>query len=301
MEDRKIQWHPGFVAAMNLEFKENQRDLIFEKEYNLNTKPLETDLLIIKKNPAIELKNEIGGFFRGHNIMEYKSPGDEVNMNTFYKVQGYACIYKAAGTGTGEIEETDITTAIVREGKPKKLLQRLAEKGYPITNTRKGIYGIEAGGIFPTQIVVTKELDKEDHVWLASLSEKLEKEDMRKLLERVRGLTGEYDKEMADSILKVSIDANKHLIKEMMEDESMYETLMELMEPQIQIREQKSWDEGQKQGWEQGQKQGWEQGQKQGIQGTVEVLREFGHKDSEIKAALIKKYGLTEETAEKYL
>ena len=91
----------------------------------------------------------------------------------------------------------------------------------------------------------------------------------------------------------------------MMEDESMYETLMELMEPQIQIREQKSWDEGQKQGWEQGQKQGWEQGQKQGwkqgIQGTVEVLREFGHKDSEIKAALIKKYGLTEETAEKYL
>ncbi|EOS23975.1 hypothetical protein C806_02414, partial [Lachnospiraceae bacterium 3-1] len=27
MEDRKIQWHPGFVAAMNLEFKENQRDL----------------------------------------------------------------------------------------------------------------------------------------------------------------------------------------------------------------------------------------------------------------------------------
>ncbi|EOS24370.1 hypothetical protein C806_02412, partial [Lachnospiraceae bacterium 3-1] len=82
---------------------------------------------------------------------------------------------------------------------------------------------------------------------------------------------------------------------------SMYETLMELMEPQIQIREQKSWDEGQKQGWEQGQKQGWEQGQKQGIQGTVEVLREFGHKDSEIKAALIKKYGLTEETAEKYL
>ena len=49
MEDTKIQWHPGFVAAMNLEFKENRDDLIFEKEYNLNTKPPETDLLIIKK------------------------------------------------------------------------------------------------------------------------------------------------------------------------------------------------------------------------------------------------------------
>lgn len=24
MEDTKIQWHPGFIAAMNLEFKDNR-------------------------------------------------------------------------------------------------------------------------------------------------------------------------------------------------------------------------------------------------------------------------------------
>lgn len=39
MKDTKIQWHPGFVAAMNLEFAEDRAGLIFEKEYNLNTKP----------------------------------------------------------------------------------------------------------------------------------------------------------------------------------------------------------------------------------------------------------------------
>ena len=49
MNDTKIQWHPGFVAAMNLEFEENRGDLIYEREYNLNTKPLEIDLLVIKK------------------------------------------------------------------------------------------------------------------------------------------------------------------------------------------------------------------------------------------------------------
>ena len=38
MKDKKIQWHPGFIAAMNLEFKENRNDLIFEKEYNLKYK-----------------------------------------------------------------------------------------------------------------------------------------------------------------------------------------------------------------------------------------------------------------------
>lgn len=40
MNDTKIQWHPGFVAAMDLEFEETRSDLIYEKEYNLNTKPL---------------------------------------------------------------------------------------------------------------------------------------------------------------------------------------------------------------------------------------------------------------------
>lgn len=49
MKDTKIQWHPGFVAAMNLEFAKDRKNLIFEKEYNLNTKPLEIDLLVIKK------------------------------------------------------------------------------------------------------------------------------------------------------------------------------------------------------------------------------------------------------------
>lgn len=59
---------------MNLEFEENRSDLIYEKEYNLNTKPLEIDLLVIKKDPNIQIVNEIGKIFRGHNIIEYKSP-----------------------------------------------------------------------------------------------------------------------------------------------------------------------------------------------------------------------------------
>lgn len=71
MNGTKIQWHPGFVAAMNLEFAKDRSGLIFEKEYNLNTKPLEIDLLVIKKEAAVKITNEIGILFRGHNIMEY--------------------------------------------------------------------------------------------------------------------------------------------------------------------------------------------------------------------------------------
>lgn len=85
MKDTKIQWHPGFVADMNLEFEENRMDLVYEKEYNLNTKPLEIDLLVIKKDPDVVLVNEIGKLFRGYNIVEYKSPLDGLDIDSFYK------------------------------------------------------------------------------------------------------------------------------------------------------------------------------------------------------------------------
>ena len=74
MSDMEIQWHPGFVAAMNLELADNRDKLIYEKEYNLNLRPLEIDLLVIKKDKNLQLANEIGKIFQGYNIMEYKSP-----------------------------------------------------------------------------------------------------------------------------------------------------------------------------------------------------------------------------------
>lgn len=55
----------------------------FEKEYNLNTKPLEIDLQVIKKDADVQIVNEIGKLFRGHNIVEYKSPDDHMDIDTF--------------------------------------------------------------------------------------------------------------------------------------------------------------------------------------------------------------------------
>ena len=95
MSDRKIQWHPGFTAAMHLELSEYKDKLVFEKEYNLNTKPLEIDLLIIKKESDAHISNEIGRFFKGHNILEYKSPEDHLNIDSFFKTTAYACLYKS--------------------------------------------------------------------------------------------------------------------------------------------------------------------------------------------------------------
>lgn len=64
MENIKIQWHPGFVAAMDMELSRNREKLKLESEHNLNRKPLEIDLLVIKKEPYEEIHNEIGKLFR---------------------------------------------------------------------------------------------------------------------------------------------------------------------------------------------------------------------------------------------
>jgi len=150
MKDTDIQWHPGFVAAINLELIKNRNDLMFEKEYNLNTKPLEIDLLIIKKNSDIEVDNKIGRIFRGHNILEYKSPKDQLDIDVYYKVAGYACLYKSYGETVDCIKAEDITVSLVRDVKPVGLFQYFREHHYPVSRPYKGIYYIEGPVLFPT-------------------------------------------------------------------------------------------------------------------------------------------------------
>nr|WP_304717918.1 hypothetical protein [uncultured Acetatifactor sp.] len=100
---------------MNLEFRENRDDLIYEKEYNLSTKPLEIDLLVIKKEPDVQTSNEIGKLFRGHNIVEYKSPEDHLDIDVFYKTGAYGSLYKSFGETVDERAADDITVTIIRD------------------------------------------------------------------------------------------------------------------------------------------------------------------------------------------
>ncbi len=58
----------------------------------------------------------------------------------------------------------------------------------------------------------------------------------------------------------------------------MYEALMEIMEPRLQVSDKKV-----------------------SIKATVATLRDFGHKDEEIKPAIIKRYNLSSEEADDYL
>ena len=287
---QKIQWHPGFVAAMNLELAENRKDLIYEKEYNLNSKPLEVDLLVIKKDSHVRISNEIGELFRKYNIVEYKSPDDHLDVDTLYKAGAYASLYKAYGESSDKRKVEDITVSIVRRAKPVKLFQWLQEHDFKIENPHKGIYYILDGVLFPTQIIVTRELDRKNHMWLKALSGKMQRQDMENLLETINKLTHRYDRELADSVLNVTARVNEDLIEELRGDGIMCEALMEIMAPEIEQRV------------EQRVEQRIEQRVKEAsIKSVIEALREYGISDSEIRETVIKKFHLSEEKIETFL
>lgn len=121
------------------------------------------------------------------------------------------------------------------------------------------------------QIIVTKELNELSHIWLGSLSERMEKEKMVRLIESVEKLTGKAEREFADSVLEVSIGANRQVIEELIGDGRMCEALMEILEPQLRLREKEVMEEG--------KKEGIKEGIKRGINGAVDTLRVFGHGD----------------------
>lgn len=99
-------------------------------------------------------------------------------------------------------------------------------------------------------------------------------------------MTEVYEKELAESVLEVALEANKWILEG---DEGMFESLLEMMEPQLQLREERI------------RRESMEKGMEKGIRGMVVALREFGIGDAQIKTAIIKNYGLSEAEAGKYL
>jgi hypothetical protein len=126
---RRNQWHPGCCRAIKLELREGSEHLAFEQEHIVNSKPIQIDLLIIKKADNIVTANDIGKIFRGHNIIEFKSPEDSLNYDTYIKGIGYACIYKANEEHIDDIQMDDITLTFLRNKKPQKLIRKLIQEG----------------------------------------------------------------------------------------------------------------------------------------------------------------------------
>ena len=116
---------------------------------------MQIDLLIIKKEKDQKIEKNIGQIFRTHNIVEYKGPGDSFSIDDFYKVHGYACIFKSITEKVNEIAAEEITLTIAVNQFPRDMLKELQRSGnFQVVKFDEGIYHI-SGGMFPIQIIHT--------------------------------------------------------------------------------------------------------------------------------------------------
>ena len=254
-KQKKLQWHPAFCSALRLELLEDAENLEFTDEFQLTEKPLQIDCTVVKVKKNCRIKNEIGKIFRKYNIFEYKSPMDELNIDTFYKAVAYACLYKVLPNHVDEIQAEEITITLIRDRKPVKLLGELEKSGYGYKKEAAGIYYVN-GAMFPMQIIESSELDVDMHVQLKALTNHLEESLMRQYLLQVSTFEGR-EKNLADIVLQVIVNSNMEKVREWKgSEQTMCEALRVLMKEELKEERVAGLREGRLEGQREGQREG---------------------------------------------
>lgn len=224
-------WHTWFYALLRITFhKFPTVDIL--REVMLGVQAPRADFIIIVEDEQTDFDLKIFSLFRKHDILEFKSPDDELNMFTLLKGAGYVFFYMNDVKEKGEdIDMSEITLSFFREAKPVKLFKELGdcvEKG-----PADGIYYIKNREVsFPIQIVVTGELKGEGYAGFRAISKKPKEEDV------VAFMNEHGNEQEIASFVKAFADGVSHVDSNLMEEikgryPEMGKTLMQIMQPEI--------------------------------------------------------------------
>jgi len=158
------------VFAYRLRKYRDNGDITLTDECQLSRGPMKIDIVIVKKNRAIELEPSWAKIFREHNLIEYKSPVDRApGLSTFDKLTGYARLYASQKS----LKLTAVTATLVCAREPKKLLTALEkEYGYEILRNGDGIYYIIQKGGDPERNLAIQIVVEWSDVMLAAVDKK---------------------------------------------------------------------------------------------------------------------------------
>lgn len=285
MTDGKLQWHTAFHATMTIEMGGENEMLQIEAEHLLAKKPMQIDLLIIKKKPEHRIEKNIGRIFKTYNIIEYKSPDDYLSVNDFYKVYGYTCFYQSDTERVNEIDPRELTLTFVGNHYPAKLLKHIRKvRGITPVKRDDGIYEL-IGDPFAMQVIVINELSKEKNYWLQTLRKNLQSGgEIRELLERYEEKKNEP---RYQALMNIVVQANREKVEE---ERKMCEALREIFADDLREAQEKGQqigqEIGQKIGQEIGQQIGEELGRMKKARETARNLAEMGMSTENIAKAV---------------
>lgn len=238
-KEKLLQWHAAFYAGLQIELNEEAEHLTFENEHMLGTKPLQLDVLVIKKTPGKNIKKNIGRIFRTYNIIEYKSPEDYVCLDDFYKTLAYACLYKTDTRHVNEIKIDELTITLVCSRFPRKMAAHLRKYwGLSLIQQEPGIYYVNDGR-FPIQLLITQELSEDSNLWLRNLTNNLKDcSSAERLIQEYRH--HKKDK-LYSSVMDIIVRANAEKFGEV---RKMCDALLELMKDDLDAREKQGFSNG---------------------------------------------------------
>lgn len=250
MTKRKLQWHPGFCAALRIAMQDQMEYLEMQEEHLLSKKPLQIDVLIIKKVRDIAIQNRIGRMFRTYNIIEYKSPDDYLSINDFYKVYGYACIYQSDTDRVSEVDPKELTITFVCSHYPQRLLRHLKDaRGISAEYQGDGIYYLK-GDPIPMQLLIAPKLAGTENYWLRSM-----RTDLRAGQE-IQTLMAEYEKHRKSQDYAAVMDLITRANWEQMEvEKKMCDALKELFAEELKEADSRGRTEGRTEGRAEGQRE----------------------------------------------
>lgn len=224
------------------------------------------------------MTNQIGEIFDRYNIVEYKSPGDSMTIDVFYKVNGYACLYKVHEQGVNSCKASEITITMVHAGYPREMFRHLQAERFIIENPYPGIYYIKGHVLFVTQVIVTNELERSGQIWIRTLIPEIKQDDYEALTEIASQWHGQEERQLMEAVVSVVSRVNQSRITRWKErDDTMFEVLQEIMQPEIEEMKRKAIKEGHAEGRARGRAEGREEGRAEGraqgiTQGTEEKL-----------------------------
>lgn len=228
MDKTKLQWHPAFSAALRITLQDEMKYLEMHEEYLLGKKPLQMDILLIKKIKNISIRKSIGRIFREHNIIEYKSPDDYLSINDFYKVYAYACLYQSDTDKVKEIDPETLTITFVCSHYPREMFRHLTNtRGIIIEDKGNGIYYLK-GDPIPMQLLLTLKLSEKENYWLQNLRTNL------KAGTEIRSLVARYEKHKHSKDYEAVMDLiTRANWKEMEVERKMCDALKELLSDEL--------------------------------------------------------------------
>ena len=173
-------WHSWFYSLLMIKLGDIPSVRI-DREVVLGAQPPRADFVVISDDAAADLGLSVFKGYKKYNIIEFKSPGDELSESVLWKIVSYMAAY----ISKFGVDPDAITLTTFRDTKPTKML---SNPNIKVESTEiEGLYKItEWRGRIPVSVIVTSELVGKEYAGFRGISKHPQVADIEQMLDEMK-------------------------------------------------------------------------------------------------------------------